>query len=566
MAPPRLALALSLTLAACGTTTADPAGDPSQPPLPSLPTGPAPIADYGDAPDGRLQPDGSFGREGYPTLFGGDGARVLDVSAVALVDNSAGGTISMEVDANDNADPDGDPNFRRFEQPDPDRVNRDDNDNGVITAKLDLTNVAEPMLDITVGALLKDQAAAGTYYLNVLFDENIDGAWNGADKTFVADQPPQMTTQIDLNDEWIVKNMQVELTDTSTVQRMSFSLPLVGAITTTQRLDTLLGPYMRLALTSERIEVTAWQGEGEFKRGEIEDWLIAGFEDAPDVVCDAPKAMGIFNFDFAGNNQIPLPCGLVRPAFSSPATSTDFFYNFRYTGPAGGDTVNIACNPAVPARQRAMPGQATAAAPLPMNCTATKRGNVKMTMPTYELGVSTDLNGAVLIKRGFDSAVTVELSAAPFWFAFEESTDPPQQAPITACLGVTGSYDNINGGMILQLTKDKADCAMVPNDGQSEGSFIISAGNGFRGRTEMFLSVIGGGAAFITAGQPTRLVFNGEQLNDTRWDVPTDRDSINTLEVEFGKLSFEIEVKITFNPMGLNTVTLTVVNGMCLGE
>jgi hypothetical protein len=100
----RLSIAGILLLALLASCS--PQGSGNTPGAP--PTGSAPSADYGDAPDGGPTgyPD-LFAQTGnFPSLFSSDGARTLNVDEAVL-----GETASAEVDANDPADPDGTQNL-----------------------------------------------------------------------------------------------------------------------------------------------------------------------------------------------------------------------------------------------------------------------------------------------------------------------------------------------------------------------------------------------------------------------------------------------------------------------
>lgn len=109
---------------------------------------------------------------------------------------------------------------------------------------------------------------------------------------------------------------------------------------------------------------------------------------------------------------------------------------------------------------------------------------------------------------------------------------------------------------------------MLSNDGVTDGTFIVSGGEGFRGRTEMFLSTLSGGP-FLPSGDIDSLTFNGTSLvpvpglgavPSATWNVPLDTDSSNRLEVRFTSgLEFDMQIDIAANPEGLNTVTQTIV-------
>ena len=197
--------------------------------------------DYGDAPDGSATGyPGLFAQDGqFPTLAANDGARTLDVNGGRL-----GADASVESDANDPADSDGVPNLAP--------VNTD-SDDGLARMMIQVVSIPPPaFLDVDVSVPVGGQA--GTYWLNVLIDLNMDGEWGGT-------VPPG-------NPEWVVKNRPVPLAaGERRVERTDYFAYGNG--------NRLPDPaWMRVALTSEPVAGTDWDGSGEFAVGEIEDHLV----------------------------------------------------------------------------------------------------------------------------------------------------------------------------------------------------------------------------------------------------------------------------------------------------
>ena len=198
----------------------------------------APRAEYGDAPDGG--PTGystGFAQTGqFPSLFASGGAHALSVKEAIL-----GTTASVEVDADDPADPDGVPNLTNA-----------DPDDGIVGLTLLLTGIPPPAtLTVRVSG-----APSGPFYLNVLIDLNMDGRWGG---TGAAGEP-----------EWVVQNYPVPPAPEGTVSTVS--LPAFAFANGNSLPD---GAWMRIALTKEIVTVTDWDGTGSFSAGEIEDHVIS---------------------------------------------------------------------------------------------------------------------------------------------------------------------------------------------------------------------------------------------------------------------------------------------------
>jgi hypothetical protein len=236
--------------------------------------GPAPLADYGDAPDGG--PTGypaPFPQIGnFPTLFASGGAHTLDLTRATL-----GPTASAEIDANDPNDPDGVPNL----------VNAD-SDDGLIGLTTVLTQIPPPaVLEVEVHG-----GTGGLFYLNVLIDLDMDGEWGGS----AAGNEP----------EWVVRNLLIDVLpgEVRVVATPAF------AFANGNRLPSF--SWMRVALTSEQVVSDDWDGTGSFSAGEIEDHLITlptfdGDPDGKPLPALAVDCNGPYIFP-AGVDVIPAFC------------------------------------------------------------------------------------------------------------------------------------------------------------------------------------------------------------------------------------------------------------------
>lgn len=258
----RASLVLTVILAATAfagcAEPADPAGDAggqTTPPTTSTPTGGGGAADFGDAPDGAATgyaaPFAQAG--GFPTKRASDGARAEDVSQARL---GAGATTEQDA-----VTPDA--------------------DDGIVGMTLVLTQMPPPAA-LTVRASAPAGSAGGTFYLNVLFDQDLDGVWSAQ--------------------EWVVQNQAVALTagETKDVQTDAFAL--------TRTLVLPDGAWMRIALTKERAP-SGWTGEGAFSAGEVEDHRVT----FPEVDGKHP-AIAVMTcpatVDFGDAAQVNVPCTL----------------------------------------------------------------------------------------------------------------------------------------------------------------------------------------------------------------------------------------------------------------
>ncbi len=543
---------LVLVLAGCGEDCSEPADDLS---------GPAPAADYGDAPDHRIQADGTFDDAGYPTLFAAGGAHALDVSAVALSFGPSGTAATVETNADDLDDPDGEPNFVRFREPTPDDENRDDSDDGIIGVQLNRAAGEEPVLAFELGALLLDPAKAGTYYVNVLFDHDRDGAWNADRTAFEPDGFPQSSSSTNLNEEWIVQNREVTLSEAEPLASVNFPLPLLGAAYYPERFanSDANEPYLRFVLSDQPVQGDAWQGTGTYAVGEVEDWVIEGLDDPPGIDCDGPPIplIGAFGYDFAGAAQLPVNCTISRPEYAP--VDVDLDVDVFFDDPtAGGPYVSVDC-PAAGGGALTIPaGQPSAV----LACTAKRLKPLDGALAFVDAFVTTDLDGGVSFVPGKGSRVRLELSEGFAALAFVDEPDDIidiVERELTACIGLTGTTAITYGGFIYRVSADDG-CSIVPNDGEAPGTFIISGGNGFRGEGDMILSVLDVTGDFVSAGDVVELKLDGVDV-EGGWEVPVDVDSTQILTVQFTSgLTFQVRIDIQVNDEGFNDVTQTVVD------
>jgi len=202
------------------------------------PPGSAPAGDYGDAPEGDLTdyPDLFAQTGGFPTLFSSNGARTLRVDEATL-----GPTASVEVDANDPADPDGVQN-----------IPNTDSDDGLTDLFISLTAIPPPTT-LSVNVSAPEGSPGGSFWLNAVIDLNMDGQWGGRGAN------GEM--------EWVVQNRHVDVVPGATIP---FTSPPFAFSNGNLLPD---GAYMRIALTREKVPAN-WDGTGEFSSGEIEDHFI----------------------------------------------------------------------------------------------------------------------------------------------------------------------------------------------------------------------------------------------------------------------------------------------------
>lgn len=544
-------------------------------------------ADYGDAPDGRLQPDGSVGQVGFPTLLGSDGARVLNTNAAALAFAPAAAEISAEWDADAPDDPDGEPNISKFHDEQPDAENRDDHDNGVVAAELNFADPWSPTLNLEVGAYLKDPNEAGTYYVNALFDQNVDGSWNGAENPFPLESVPARGTSQDLSEEWVVKNLAVELSAEARMKTVEFNIPISGVLWAERTGGSASGPYLRLALTDEPIGVERWHGQGEFAKGEIEDWLIRGFDDPPGLDCEPDRFEfpGVPVFDFAGRDQLDVDCVLQRPAYTQNG-DINFGYRFVQDFPKGGkDRIDVRC----PVDAEGFVAMPDGVEETPVNCTAHRATLQRDEYADYAVDILTDLEQATDVARGVGSSVTASLSRIIDFVSFTDSGKPgeddesggddgsdgsggtgddesgedgtglPEERVFEACIGLEGSYSTLNGGLILRLGDDS--CTYKKNDGVSEGTFILSGGVGGPKFRPMFFSELGGNDEFERSGTVRQVKIGDKKQDSKRFDGPPNMGAPMTVSVEFSsRLYFEIELSVSTDSEGTESITQRVMD------
>ena len=198
-------LAGLLVLAGC----ASPAS-PTPPEATVSPGGPAPVADYGDAPD-----------PSFPSLFASNGARTLDITRFWLGD-LASPSVTAEADAN--------------------VVDRDPLDDG-----LEALKGASGGPGLTFRAVKAASAPGGTVYFNLLVDLGRDGRWQGAD--------------------WVTVNRAVPLAPGQSVAIAS-DVPFASLFDTWIRATLTDTPVDASAFPG------GWDGTGAFAAGEVEDYFV----------------------------------------------------------------------------------------------------------------------------------------------------------------------------------------------------------------------------------------------------------------------------------------------------
>ena len=235
--------------APAATPTADAAPALTRAPTPAVTAAaspsaaPALSADFGDAPDGA--PAGYRGTRvigRFPTRLDTRSSPNPGAHVLAPGPDRLGENVTSEAGADDQADPDGQPNL----------INGDGGDDGVLALTLALDQIpAQATLDVNVALTLG--APPGPRYLNVLIDMNLDGRWSVGE---------------DATPEWAVQNLTVNLPPGSSRRVRTRPFDLGGV----SRLPD--GAWMRVALTRERIVGDAWDGGGRWQAGEIEDYQL----------------------------------------------------------------------------------------------------------------------------------------------------------------------------------------------------------------------------------------------------------------------------------------------------
>ncbi len=245
----------------------------------------APLADFGDAPDGV---DAGYGTPSsgvignFPTSFatsnsrwGMPGLHILDSASAHL-----GNLQSMEIDASDPDDPDLVENFID-----------DDFDDGLQGSACPDEAAGGIRADAVPVTLSLAATGSGTLYLNVLIDMNHDGVWSN----------PLPNSGLP---EWVVRDHPVSPGQITTP---SFLIPLAFS-----------PAWARISLTDAPVsdtfadDGTGWDGSGTFLRGEVEDYKLghqlasawAAAEAAAEAEASAFAAAGAFAFATASAQSL----------------------------------------------------------------------------------------------------------------------------------------------------------------------------------------------------------------------------------------------------------------------
>lgn len=255
--------------------------------------------DYGDAPDGG--PTGyrlGFAQIGaFPTRAASNGAVTADVSQATL-----GPSASVESDADDAADPDGQPNLNPANT---------DADNGIVDFTVLLVSIPPPAaMTVNISA---PPGGGGAYWVNVLIDLNLDGRWGGMAGAGLP--------------EWVVKNFPVQVAGGASAQ-----VPLPPfSFGFGNRLPD--GAWMRILLSREPVSGTDWNGGGRFGAGEVEDHVITLPTLGPDkrivIQMSCPRRV----FLPRGAPAVGFTCAVSNVALSPTAGS--FSYQMQGIPPNG---------------------------------------------------------------------------------------------------------------------------------------------------------------------------------------------------------------------------------------
>lgn len=310
------ALILIIILSACTLTTST-----SPTSTPNSSAGSAPLADYGDAPDGSATGyPAPFAQVGhFPTRFSSNGARVLNVNVASL-----GSPGSAELDAIDPSDPDGVPNLTNA-----------DSDDGLTDLFLTLTSIP-PATTLSVDVNAPAGSPGGIFYLNALIDLNMDGEWGGKGANG--------------ENEWVVQNESVRV---EPGQSIPFTSPPFAFSNGNLLPD---GAYMRIALTNTKVP-NDWDGTGEFAAGEIEDYVIK----LPEI---NGKKTPILRVDCGGPYKpgAKVTCTVTNLRANAAG---NFTYDLKWLG---GGTVNVPIATCIPPSPAAIAGGGTVA----VTCNSTK--------------------------------------------------------------------------------------------------------------------------------------------------------------------------------------------------
>jgi len=179
-------------------------------------------ADYGDAPDGR--PTG-YGPQGeFPALLKSDGARATQTTYALLGKDATRELDSLQVD-------------------------QDRRDDGVFV-RLVPCQMSEALVLVTLPTA--GQPNRGSGFLNLFFDWDRDGRWEGTDRRCGGAPPP----------EWAVKNAAVNLSAQGAREQL-YRLRF--------RAGSFVGSMWMRAVLSVDEQLRDETGRGAVARGEVED-------------------------------------------------------------------------------------------------------------------------------------------------------------------------------------------------------------------------------------------------------------------------------------------------------
>jgi hypothetical protein len=129
---------------------------------------------------------------------------------------------------------------------------------------------------------------------------------------------------------------------------------------------------------------------------------------------------------------------------------------------------------------------------------------------------------------------------------------------LEACTGRSYTHEGPFGGAMVQVSPDET-CTVVSNDGGVLGTFAISGGNGFGGDELLYVAAITEPSEWMSSGDLTDILLNGDPLGDGRMAVPLGIESSQVFTLIFDS-GLEAEVQIDGTPAPpYTTVTQTIV-------
>lgn len=140
---------------------------------------------------------------------------------------------------------------------------------------------------------------------------------------------------------------------------------------------------------------------------------------------------------------------------------------------------------------------------------------------------------------------------------------PPEPVILEGCVGKSASWDTPRAGYIVDLDVEARGCELIPNDGETPGTFLLSDGVGFKGQGDLYVTI-------FEPERLSRMLVDGEVTSERTLMVPVtgfgEFDMILTLELDLpvGATTVSAAVHIDEDPEGLNSVTMTISEAVVL--